>query len=879
MNGPGPKLLSSNVSRAAKHAMWEAEELRNAEVFGGIYKLCWCSAKSACLLAKDFQTDVGNLMLLGPVPYGQDKTCISGLTCVLDGIAMYGTLQANSLAIMETCGQLGGGNVLDSNQIVLSSFQSEPYMSSAYVQLGLLSTQGGRYRLCWCGSDCQRLDQFTVDFGQLDLIGPNPLQQDRSCFSGQRCELSDLTGHLLSDSLVLVLDTCGSTDAIERGPLRSSEIALSSASGAYVLWDGTGGTGSISSSPGGQYRLCWCGPSAFSQFSQLGTTSFALSVCSWAVDLGRLTLLGPGPLYQHRTCVSGRSCALDGISGEGAANGHIWALETCGNVKQTGNEQSVRSFPSAFERFSTSWITDATSAGQYRLCWCAETSSNLTDVSCQFPTDFVTDFGSLLVIGVSPFEQKHSCISGQHCFVGGIRGFSLSASDQVVLQETCGLPSHWQVGTLEAYGSAYGSYGTTLSMTWSPMTVPGGEYRLCWCHGINGSVEIAAADGLEVWDPVTNTSSSSSSVQRFSLSCATLETSVDFGSLTSIGPSPFFQDRTCKAGEICRIAEIHGTSLQPGDWLQVLETCGFISESNMSFEHLPVVPLVPFGFPNGGLLEAEANDTNTSLTTQPSRYTSLSFSSMGIVSSLGGEYRLCWCSAQADCNLNTAFRLDIGQLTILGASAILRDFTCTSGRSCDLEMQVPLPEDGTFAILDTCGTKGLRMENPIFPVTGATWSFGPLIVPGGRYRLCWCSFALMDSTSNDSNVSLTTSAGCHDALDYRIDSGTLHMIGPEFFQERTCVAGQQCGIESLVGYGLSDLDSLLIMDTCASKFPQGFPDWCCLAILVHCLHWFSGNKKNITKSFSESRTPHCSFLAFLVAIPWHVSMSVLNMIR
>ena len=181
---PAPKML-----RAAKHASWEALELTMSELFGGIYKLCWCSSVGSCISAADFQIDIGNLLLLGPVSFAQDKTCVSGLTCVLDGITMYGSIETDSIAIMETCGvQINSSwpmrtmrtNLLEGKQIVLSqhSLHSQPGpLWFAYVKVGPLSSAGGSYRLCWCGLQNCQLDDFTTDFGRFDLVGLSPLQQ------------------------------------------------------------------------------------------------------------------------------------------------------------------------------------------------------------------------------------------------------------------------------------------------------------------------------------------------------------------------------------------------------------------------------------------------------------------------------------------------------------------------------------------------------------------------------------------------------------------------------------------------------------------------------------------------------------------------------
>jgi hypothetical protein len=50
-----------------------------------------------------------------------------------------------------------------------ASFVSNANDAHVYV-----SAQGGIYRLCWCaaGYSCEKPEDFVVDFGELNLVGP-----------------------------------------------------------------------------------------------------------------------------------------------------------------------------------------------------------------------------------------------------------------------------------------------------------------------------------------------------------------------------------------------------------------------------------------------------------------------------------------------------------------------------------------------------------------------------------------------------------------------------------------------------------------------------------------------------------------------------------
>jgi hypothetical protein len=56
-----------------------------------------------------------------------------------------------------------------------------------------------------------------------------------------------------------------------------------------------------------------------------------------------------------------------------------------------------------------------------------------------------------------------------------------------------------------------------------------------------------------------------------------------------------------------------------------------------------------------------------------------------VISTAGGEYRLCWCAGGSfKCDVQADFRTDIGALTLVGVSPLSQHRTCISGRHCSL---------------------------------------------------------------------------------------------------------------------------------------------------------------------------------------------------
>ena len=190
--------------------------------------------------------------------------------------------------------------------------------------------------------------------GQLFVLGPAPLAQDRSCVSGQTCYLSGFTGDLNFLDELRIMDTCGVESVVPRVQNWNSQV---SNSGAAVFW-------AEITAAGGQYRLCW----RSGTISSTSGTSDPDPSIDFAVDIGKLNIIGPTPLEQERTCVSGQTCILTGINGYLSETSKWRVLATCG----------VPSLPfgigtDLIVEGGNNWLWESTISalgGEYRLCWC-----------------------------------------------------------------------------------------------------------------------------------------------------------------------------------------------------------------------------------------------------------------------------------------------------------------------------------------------------------------------------------------------------------------------------------------------------------------------------------------------------------------------------
>jgi len=144
------------------------------------------------------------------------------------------------------------------------------------------------------GQPCATVPEFRTDAGQLVVMGPAPLDYDRTCVSGQACGFGGIHGRDLSSgntssgNTVMVLDTC-SGGYVPTRFASTGLVSSVSSTGASVSW----GVVPVTAA-GGEYRLCWCAGAGFSCSVQN----------DYYTDFGRLNLIWLSPLYQDKTCAS-----------------------------------------------------------------------------------------------------------------------------------------------------------------------------------------------------------------------------------------------------------------------------------------------------------------------------------------------------------------------------------------------------------------------------------------------------------------------------------------------------------------------------------------------------------------------------------------------
>ena len=757
-------LAGSNISQVNQYGQVALSAAQIPE--GSVWVLCYCTAAQGCTTS-DF-SEVGQLAVRGPSPLTQDMQCQVAEDCAQDfsGYWLSPGDRIAAISLEASCGTGSDPSVLRgaSKPVVLSGDRTctAPNRRDCAVRLSLFGHGsgpgdlpiGGQWRLCYCSShsSCSSSTSFSVEVGILTVRGPPQQKLERTCIAGLPCDIGNLSSLDMQDSSsLMVLDTCGlpphnfgfSTSLYLHG-WPGGGVSLPS-DGESASW----GSSSILAA-GSRYRLCWC-----------RNASQCTAAENFTVDVGVLHFvgpspvsvsLGPHPVSQNRTCISGQSCALVGVSGyQTSSSDHFLMMSTCG----TDSQLSV--LPAVPRELST------VQGGEYRLCWCAAASS------CSNTSNFRIDIGSILIQGPSPLSQHKTCLAGYTCSLN-VTGIFSQDSDRVMVLDTCASSTvvmRWPNSgrSLVSVGEAY-SWGDVV------VSSAGGRYRLCWC------------------------AAGSSSGER-QLSCSAGEDfRVDVGELTLIGPGPhhghelqgqvFVQQRTCVSGLQCAIHGLTGTHMSNQDKFMVLNTCG----------HHGLVPR----FAGGGF--AAVSRSGASVT-------------FGHSTSAGGLYHLCWCSSSS-CSLGEDFQVPAAELWMLGPEPLEQDRTCVSGAPCRVFVTGYLSSLDSVAVLDTCGQDHLAHMNNLverFPqagvsavtASGALLSWERISSPGGVYRLCWCSSHSACSGTEDFKTDLGALRVSGPHADHRRTCvsgqtcaihgiGGQHLAGDAFMVLDTCGSGVLPGL-------------------------------------------------------------------------------------
>ena len=440
---------------------------------------------------------------------------------------------------------------------------------------------------------------------------------------------------------------------------------------------------------------------------------------------------------QSKTCISGRTCAIDGIAGSSLQDGHRMATTSsaCSDAKLavSGIISSGISKAATQNGGSYEWgdvYTDFTPlGGVYNLCWCA----SMDILTCDnLNSNFVIAAGQLLVAG--PFANQLECLRGSDCTDLAFSGYDLLATDQIaVRRDACGgsVAAQISISNVNGLGDLQAS-GTDWVLGFGVSTndhdfhlyidASNAGYFLCWCASERGS----------------NTA------------CATADFAVYAGRLRVTGPN-VNQESACAVGQECSVTGIRGVSMQSGDRLMILSDCG---RGN-------AIP----GLPASGILD----------TTDGSSFAFVGGVS-SVVLSVPGIFRICFCRPTIgnSCETVAGFQARVGLMTASGPFEQTTECQLSSNCTVDVSGIGLDVGDQLFFTSSTCGSSDAlsqlgytKLQDPLLVEDGASslqvvLGELPISAIPGLYSICWCP----------------KSAACASPALFRAPAGLLQVVCP-----------------------------------------------------------------------------------------------------
>ena len=810
---------------------------------GGKYEICWC-AGGTCAVLSDFRVLVGTLVVVGP--YSNERTCTLGQVASFE-VQGLDFDAGDKIQILDTCGT----DAPDLSELPLNATADlQPSACYGHIGLGVTEAQSAHAH----GS------------------GLKGKTQSECCNLCERSVYHDCVAwqHRPSDQTCFLYRTMGTVERQEDRVLGfSKEWSLSPP--VLLATTLTGNRPGANSS--GPFRLYVCRSTLDCHFG----TALVLSQLSNVEAYQSFQTTAAWPAAWDWNAIKIFSDTSDRWFLESVvvtASGISWNFTYSGWLESGAEIFLTRDAPSQYF-FGSSWNAETpsiASGGQYRLCWCSPRGVDNAGLSnCIAPWDFTADAGVLTLRG--PAAGQHlTCLTGQPCSFIGLTGTGLADGDKLMVLDTCGqsgLDTSGMIwdGVSMSHHSLVPRFAGCQSSLHCLRDIPCDDdehsqfERPSLACGISDPATSGGAD--YTWGGITSIPTAPGGIYKMCW-CAAGQTcsmfehfKVELGELSLIGPSSMEQHRTCAAGQPCVVSNILGYLQQAGDKIMILDECGKVAEKPMCPypDEINASVLGPCGsvserWPGStvgtgqarGISEpavSSAHPCGSSMAWIPFHGSSSCFSVFTSKTWANAEAdcdaiyggHLASIASQEDVDFLVEWVLEQGETYWIGLNDQTTEgtFVYSDGTSSAflswgvLQPQAPSGSnvedcvyiaDGFFYD-DACTTSRKyiceRAGSFVGSSPGDEFRFGgyqtpreSLIPPssaGGQYRMCWCAKGVQ----------------CRQAEDFRMDFGSLTLIGPApLNQHKTCVAGQPCSLEPLLGTNLQNNDLVHILQTCGN---------------------------------------------------------------
>jgi hypothetical protein len=377
-----------------------------------------------------FRVDVGEFMLIGPrepaasfeegglrelrPTFHDDHTCVSGQTCVVDGMLGRFMTELDSIMILETCGAPS----------IVPRFPLSGVIDRVTKPAGCtLSCEGG-FNPGTNNSDCDR-------DGAVDKLDECPFNFSKVVAGVCGCEESE-------DDF----DGDGTPNCIDQCPYDSSKTRAGVCGALDVDSDADGVLDCNDKCPGiDDYAFpldyytpvtskCCSGDAcsdddADGRINALDScpkdpNKFDPGICGCDND-GTPDCIDQCPYDRYKVRAGKCGCGTSDVDSDGDQ------MPDCHDTCPFVNDWLLTQLSLSFAD-----VVVTAAGGQYRLCWCAGGQD------CALPAQHKVDFGRLTLIGPA-LDHQYTCVSGQSCRLDGLQGQYLNSENGVIMVlDTCG---------------------------------------------------------------------------------------------------------------------------------------------------------------------------------------------------------------------------------------------------------------------------------------------------------------------------------------------------------------------------------------------------------------------------------------------------------
>ena len=417
----------------------------------GTHRLCHCAiSASDCSAAAHFAAQLGSLIVAAPpasLDGSADLHCHAQMPCSFVVRASSGLDTTDKVILVVSSGTCGLASAV-AGQMFSGT------MSGDELTYAIGTKSQAYYKVCHCdtydGADtdlqtCNSITEYRNTVGFLTIVGSVSLGET-ICTAGVPCTLGTYSGQELGtdDRVSFIVDPQPPTGGCGKA-VRDTSTAANDAAGVVVprmvggvykqvASDLTVALAATDLPQGGRWQVCYC---AHLEGADDDDFEACTDKSEYVTLVGIVTVNGPYPNNQDRTCPAGCDCVLGGNLGDGFVGLDVSATDKVSIIPYGGtcgfSEQDTSYYGSGYTSLALNAVgTTATlgastlkRGGKWKVCYCTSYGG------CDEKSEFTVLAGLLTIVGPSPNSQVRTCTVGIPC-TWPILGQGITVSRDIV---------------------------------------------------------------------------------------------------------------------------------------------------------------------------------------------------------------------------------------------------------------------------------------------------------------------------------------------------------------------------------------------------------------------------------------------------------------